>query len=239
MLTYVSVGLIFFLAGSLQGMTGFGSALVAMPLLCFFLDVKTAVPLCTLNSIVITTFLVFKLKKHIDRKKILPLCISALPGTVVGVTLLQKMDAQVFKILLGSLLLAYSIYSLAFSPAPRKIQPFWTYIAGFFSGAIGSAFSAGGPPAIMFATLNDWNKDEVKATLTGFFAFNSLISATVHFFTGLTTSSVLHNFLISCPLVLVGTVTGSHFYSLIPHRLYLKITFGFLIIMGCTMVITS
>lgn len=63
------IGIVFLLAGFIQGMTGFGSALVAIPLLSLFLDIKSAVPLCMLNSLVITSFLALKMRKHLDRKK--------------------------------------------------------------------------------------------------------------------------------------------------------------------------
>ena len=66
------VGMIFLLAGLVQGLTGFGSALVAIPLLCLVVDIKTAVPLCMLNSLIITTTLILQLKKDVDRKKLCP-----------------------------------------------------------------------------------------------------------------------------------------------------------------------
>ena len=49
---------IFLLAGGVQGVTGFGSALVAIPLLSLVMDVKQAVPLAILNGLVVTTTLV-------------------------------------------------------------------------------------------------------------------------------------------------------------------------------------
>lgn len=239
MATLTYIGLIFFLAGTLQGMTGFGSALVAMPLLCLFVDVQTAVPLCTLNSIVITAYLMTKMKNHIDLTKVLPLCLSALPGSLVGVTLLHEIDAHLFKILLGLLLLGYGGYNLMFTATTRSLNPAWAWLAGFFSGAIGSAFSVGGPPAILYATLNDWRKDEIKATLTAFFAFNSTIAALVHFFSGLTKSAVAKDFLISAPTVLLGAMLGYYWYQRTPHRIYMRVTFAFLIFMGGTMIIVA
>ena len=93
---YLAILLIFFLSSSVQGMTGFGSALVAMPLLSFFLDARTAVPLCALNSIVITGFLLYSLHQHLDVKKILPLCIAAIPGAILGAQVLRQIDAGTF-----------------------------------------------------------------------------------------------------------------------------------------------
>jgi hypothetical protein len=235
----VCIGFIFLLAGMVQGMTGFGSALVAMPLLSLSLDIKSAVPLCTLNSLVITSFLAMRMKKHLDGKKILPLCLAAIPGMLVGVTLLKKVSSASISIGLGVLLIAYSGYSLLVRTRQRKLHPGWSYLAGFSTGAIGAAFSSGGPPVIIYASLTDWDKDEIKATLTGFFLFNSAMNAAAHAVSGLTTVSVLSSFSYSAPCVLLGTVLGSHYYGRIDRNLYLKGIFTFLIFMGIMMIVLA
>ena len=233
------ISVIFLLAGFVQGMTGFGSSLVAMPLLTLCIDVKGAVPLCTLSSVVITTFLALRLKKHLDWRKIFPLCLAAIPGIFVGITLLKKVDSASLSLGLGVLLIAYSGYSLLVKSRPRTIHPAWSYMAGFLSGAIGAAFSAGGPPTIIYATQSDWNKDEIKATLSGFFLFNSYFNATAHAVSGMTTMSVLSLFLYAAPCVLLGTVLGSHCYGRMERAVYLKVIFTFLILMGMMMIVSA
>lgn len=218
-------------------MTGFGSALVAIPLLTLIIDIKMAVPLCILNSMVITTYLSLKMRKHLETKKVLPLCIAAIPGIFIGTTLLYTVDSRLIRLSLGVFLVAYSLYSLLSKPHPRKLHSIWGWIAGFLSGAIGAAFSAGGPPTIIYATLNDWKKDSIKATLSGFFLFNSYLIAIVHAVNGLTTVDVFTAFMISAPVVLLGTVLGSICYGKIPGELYLQIIFAFLILMGIMLII--
>ena len=237
MLTPFLISIIFLLAGFIQGMTGFGSALVAIPLLILVIDIKSAIPLCILNSLVITTYLSLRMRKDLDKSKILPLCLAAVPGIIVGSTMLKHVQSDVIKLWLGVLLVAYSLYSLFSTPKPRKLHKIWSYIAGFSSGAIGAAFSAGGPPTIIYAVLNDWKKETVKATLTGFFLFNSYLIATVHAINGLTTVEIFTYFMISAPFVLLGTVLGTICWGKISHVLYLKIIFTFLTLMGIMMII--
>jgi len=237
MLIPLLISMIFLLAGFIQGVSGFGSALVAIPLLSLIIDIKAAVPLCILNSLVITTYLSLKMRKHLDTKKILPLCIAAVPGIIVGSTILKQVGAGIIRVCLGVLLVAYSLYSLLMTPKPRKLHRAWSYLAGFLSGAIGAAFSAGGPPTIIYTTLNDWKKDTIKATLSGFFLFNSYLIAVVHAIDGLTTVEIFTYFMISAPFVLLGTVLGTICYGKIPRERYLQIIFAFLTAMGIIMII--
>jgi uncharacterized protein len=237
MLTPLLISSIFLLAGFIQGVSGFGSALVAIPLLSLIIDIKSAIPLCILNSMVIATYLSLKMRKHLEKEKVLPLCIAAVPGIIVGSTVLKQVSSTLIRIGLGILLVIYSLYSLFSKPKARKLHKTWSYIAGFSSGAIGAAFSAGGPPTIIYTTLNDWKKDTIKATLSGFFLFNSYLIAAVHAIKGLTTIEVFTYFMISAPFVLLGTVLGTICYGKMPREHYLRIIFAFLTLMGIMMIV--
>ncbi len=220
-------------------MTGFGSALIAMPLLTLFIDVKTAVPLCILQSVLMTSYLSFTLKDHMEKKKIVPLLIGSLPGIYCGVTFLKNVESDVIKFLLGTLIVVYSVYSLFLKPQPKNLHKAWAYIAGFGTGFIGSAFSAGGPPAIIYTTLTGWSKDYIKATLTGFFFTSAIITAVVHAATGLTTALVLKYFLASSAFVLTGAYAGTHLYKRVSSEGYIKVILILLVILGGLMCITA
>ena len=236
MTVYLFLFLIFLVAGFTQGVTGFGFGLLAIPLLSLFIDIKTAVPLCSLLGTLITAFLSLRLRKHIDRRKILPLLFGCIPGVAAGTLVLKKTPAELLGVLMGVMLIAYVLYRLTGKQQPRGIHPQWAYAAGFFTGAISSAFSAGGPPTIIYATLRGWNKDEIKATLSGFFLAGGLTVITAHALTGLTTGLVLHYFLVSAPVVIVGVFSGSLLYDTIDTSSYLKLPHYLLLAMGILMI---
>lgn len=227
--------LIFLLAGLIQGLTGFGAGLVALPLLCLFMDIHLAVPLCLLNGLVITTTMAIELRQHLDRRKILPLLIGSIPGVLVGAAVLKLADPGLIKHLLAVLLIGYSGFNLVFSPRPIKPAVIWGYFAGFLTGAINAALSAGGPPAIIYTTLHDWKKDEIKATLTGFFALSGYLTAAVHAFSGVITWSTLTYFLLTLPAVLLGTFAGSRISGRINRRTYLRTVYLLLMGLGIVM----
>lgn len=231
-------GSIFMLAGFVQGLTGFGSALVAIPLLSFILDIKTAVPLCMLNGLVITTYMAITLHRHLDKNKILPLLIGALPGIAVGVYLLKEVDGSAIRYAIGALLIGYSLYNMIINPKPVNPGKGWGYLAGFLTGAIGAAFSAGGPPAIIYTTLTSWKKDEIKATLTGFFVASGTLTVIVHAISGITTLDTMKLFAETAPFVLIGTTIGSLVSGRINRQMYLQVIYVFLIVMGVMMILT-
>lgn len=237
--TLLSISLIFLFAGFTQGFSGFGSALFAMPLLTLFIDTKVAVPLCILNSVLITIYLTIKLRGYMERNKILPLLVGCLPGIYAGVTFLKQMESESIRFLLGALIISYGLYSLFYQSGAGTVHRIWGYVAGFFTGFIGSAFSVGGPPAIIYTSLSGWSKDQIKATLTGFFLTSSIVTAAVHAATGLTTGLVLKYFYFSGLPVLAGVYAGSLLYSRVTSREYLRVILAVLILLGVMMCLSS
>jgi len=230
---YLWMGAVWFGAGLIQGLTGFGSALVAVPLLSLFLDLRLVVPLSTLHGVAITLCLSWQLRRSLSVKKIGPLLLGSLPGVLFGVTLLKYADPVMMKLLLGVMVTSYAVYALFSRPVmERRLRPVWAYVAGFATGAIAAAFSAGGPPTIIYTTLAGWSKDSIKATLSGFFFCAGLLAAAAHLSTGLTTPAVVTAFGATLPFVLLGVWVGSRFYQKINHAIYLKAVFGGLAIMG-------
>ncbi|MGE4299037.1 MAG: sulfite exporter TauE/SafE family protein [Desulfovibrionaceae bacterium] len=205
---YLANAPIFFIAGLMQGATGFGSVLVALPLVTLLLDVKQAVPLTTLNAFVITVALGYSLRRVFDRDKVLPLVVGCLPGSLLGVYLLKSVDSKAILFGLGVLLLCFAVWGLFFRQAPRGLSTRWGYLSGFLTGAIGAAASAGGPPTLIYMALTGWSKDTVRATLSWFFLFTGTVTVLAHALSGVTTSHVLGLFAASAPCSFVGVLAG-------------------------------
>jgi len=236
---YLLLLLIIWAGAFTQGLTGFGSALVSLPLLVLFLDIRVAVPFSILNGLVITGLLSLQLRSHLDWHKIGPLLAGFIPGVAAGVFFLKKTGEPLFLVLLGLMLIAFALYRLLAHPHPHKIHRAWGVPAGFASGAISAAFSAGGPPSIIYATLTGWNKHEIKATLSIYFFLGGLATALAHLLGGLTTREVARIFGWCLPAVLLGVWSGSHLYGRFRTEGYLRLVLVALLGMGALMLVSA
>jgi hypothetical protein len=174
-----------------------------------------------------------------ESKKIMPLVLGSLPGTYIGVAVLINVDSNIIKLLLGVLIVSYCLYFLFIRSTLWRINHLWAYPAGFCTGFIGSAFSAGGPPAIIYTSLTGWSKDQIKATLTGFFFISSILTAALQLTSGLITEDVLKYFTASALSVLIGVYAGSRMYSRISSQAYLRIMLIMLIILEAIMIVSA
>jgi uncharacterized protein len=224
--------LIALLAGFTQGLSGFGSVLVALPLLALFLDFNTAVPLVSTWGMTINLILVVQLRPHMRLQHIGPLTVAALPGIPLGVYILTHVAVRVLELLLGGLLVVFSLYFLWSGGKTRRLSRGWAYVAGFSSGILGGSLASSGPPVIVYTALQPWPKDEIKSTLTGYFFLSGLVIIAAQAVSGLFTPEVLNLSLFSIPFIVLGVFLGSAFYHRLATARYRQIVVGLITLLG-------
>ena len=233
------VSIIIGLGSFTQGLTGFGLALISVPLLSLFLDVKLAIPLAGLFGWFVTFPIVWKMKAHIQFKTAVILFLGSLPGSFIGADLLKQLPSQVILITMGVILLASSIYSLRskttiFKSASQLIS----LGVGFFSGALGASVGEPGPPVIAYTSMLPWTNDQTKSTLVFFFMLQ-MIGAIAGFWSkGLLTEEVFSYLIKAMPSFIVGISLGMFSYQLLHkyHINYHKIIYSLLIIIGSLLI---
>jgi len=134
------------------------------------------------------------------------------------------------------MLIFYSLYSLFLRSSSKDIKEHWAYPFGFFSGCLGGALGASGPPVIVYTSLQTWSKDKIKVTLQGFFLLSGTTVVFFHAINGLTTLTVLRFFLVALPLLITGTYVGSFFYGKIAEERYKRIMLILLAFLGAFMI---
>lgn len=228
--------LIVFVAGIVQGLSGFGAGLVSVPLFALFMDIKVAVPIIILNGMVLLSIMLAKVWQDIDKSKIVPLLIGSLPGVIVGVYVLEQLNENVMRIILAIVLIVHSLYSLFVKELRMKINEKFAYPVGFLSGVVGGLTSATGPPVVIYAAMQGWSGDKFRATLTGFFFVTCIFMVTTYVARGLVTDVTLKYFAVCAPFIAIGTLVGARFYKRLNQETFTRVVYVLLLIMGLLMV---
>lgn len=237
--TLILVSMIIALAGFTQGLTGFGSALVSVPLLSLIVGAQTAVPIAGIFGWLVTLPIVWKMRHSIERKTGLILFAGSVPASFVGAKLLATMPAQYILLTMGAVLIISSIHSLrSTKPLFKKTSIPITVGAGFTSGVLGASVGESGPPVIAYTSMQPWSADQVKSTLAFFFMLQ-MIGANISFWNeGLITEKVLSLVWSALPAFAVGLtggMVGYHFLQKYKIN-YHHIVHGFLLFIGCALV---
>jgi uncharacterized membrane protein YfcA len=232
---------IIFLATFVRGLTGFGNALVAMPLLALVIDMKVASPLVGLTATIMAVLMLLHggSWRQVNIRSAWRLLLASLPGMYLGLRFLCMADERPIRLALGIFILAYSLYDLCRPRLAHLQDERWSWLAGFLAGLIGGACNANGPPIVIYGTMRGWNPDEFRATLQGFFLPAGLSILVGHASKGLWTPEVFHLLLYSLPSVAAGITLGSLLAKRIPRQHFRVVVHGVLIASALTLLVKA
>ncbi len=205
----VLVVAIVFLGTSVQSLSGFGFALIAMPLVTIVLGVQTAAPLIALVGLTLYTINLLRFRRAVNVGELLRLGAASALGIPVGIWLLSSIEQVLVERILGAILIAYAAYVFLQPAARRALSPRWAYTAGFVAGCLGGAYNTPGPPVVVYGSLRQWPKDEFRAVLQALFLLNAVLVVASHTVAHHVTLEVLTFYLYAVPALVLGILIGS------------------------------
>jgi hypothetical protein len=197
-----------FMAAFVQGVTGFGSALVAMPLLALVLDVRAAAALVALLSLAINLALLLPARRALPWRMVAPLLAGSVVGVPLGVLFLAGADPRVARGILGAVLIVASAAMLRARRTHLGPELGPALVAGALAGLLGGAFNANGPVVTLYAAARGWGKEETHATLQLYFFASGLAIAALHGAAGITDRRVLLAAALALPALALGSLAG-------------------------------
>ena len=211
MTEYLLLLAIYGLASFLQGVVGFGFALLSVPLVATIYDPPTAV---AMNAVVGTANCGYKawlLRKQSDPRGVLAftgVAFLLVPAGVAAITLLSKEPALV---LMGSFVLLVAAGNLYNRERMRAVMrrggSFWSLSVA--AGLLAGAFSSPGPVAVPYFLSRDTNPMVAKANLNLFFILVSVPVILFHGLAGNLTIDAVTRAVIYLPVVFVFTYLGT------------------------------
>ena len=231
----ILVFIIVFVAIFVQAVTGFGLALVSMPLLVLALDIQVASPLVALIGGVAELLLLLHYRADLNIRAVTRLVAASLLGIPVGVLLLRRVDVGVITAVLGLLILLYALYALSGLRLPRLAHQAWGYGFGFVAGLVGGAYNISGPPVIIYGNCRQWPPAEFKSNLQGFFVVSSYTVIAVHALSGNFSPAVWQNFLIALPAILLALFVGLRLDNHLNPERFRRIVLVVLVVLGASL----
>jgi len=153
------------LGALVYGITGFGAALVAIPLATQFVPLHFALAVFVLLDLANALRIGLEAPRNVVRGEVARLVPMIFAGTVLGVTALVNMPRRGGMLALGVFVVAFALYSL-FSRRPRgTLGRGWAWPAGLAGGITSSMFGAGGPPYAIYLSQRNLSKESFRATL--------------------------------------------------------------------------
>ncbi len=202
------ITIIIFIAALQQSLSGFGFALIAMPILVQLVGIQAAAPLVAALALTLNIINSIRWRDAFDFNEIKRLGVWMALGVPLGIWGIFALDETLVKGGLGVVLIAYALFVLLKPGGLPTISRGWAYPAGFLAGMMGGAYNTAGPPLILYGSLRNWSNRRFRAVLQSLFAFSASIVVLGHVITGHYAPPVLGWLAISLPGLLMAVAAG-------------------------------
>jgi hypothetical protein len=152
-----------------RGIAGFGSGLIATPLLLLFLPLTVAVPLVVILDYAASAVQGIRDRRAIDWREIVRVLPTAIVGVVVAFWLFRLVDSQWLVKTLAVFLICVAIYQLRTDENGPRVSSLWALPAGAFGGLVGTLFGTGGPFYVAYLHGRQLDKIAFRATFSTIF----------------------------------------------------------------------
>lgn len=229
------------LAGFVMGLVGFGTGLAALGFWLFVVDPLLAVPLVSICSLATTAFTLKAYSHAISWRRLAPFFAGAAAGLPLGVLLLARLDASLFKILMGLFLIAYTLFRLMVLPnlTLTNAGRAGDALIGIGGGILGGFAAIPGPLTTVWCGLRGWSKDEQRAVYQPFNQIIILLAFAGYASQGLVTSELGLLAFYCVPATLVGMGFGMAGYKRISESQFQRIVLWLLLASGVMLVILN
>ena len=169
------------------------------------------------------------------------LMIGAVPGCVLAALLYSVVDADVFRLLIGVICLAFVAFQLSRSLGLLQVRemPFsapWAWFAGVVSGFTSFVSHAGGPASAVFLLSQGLSKTAFQATTVLVFWAVNWMKIVPYAFLGIFSWDTFTGSLLLAPFALVGAWIGVRAHHLVPERLFFALTYVLLVLTGIRLI---
>lgn len=206
-------GLIVFLTAVMRGYTGFGFALVAVPLLALIVDPVTAVPMVLMLEVVGSLQLLPGLWRSAHLRSVAWLVAGALLATPIGIYGLATLPADVMRLVIALVVLATTCAMAAGLKARGEPQGLATLGVGALSGLLNGGAAMSGPPVVLFYLSSQTAMHVGRASIILYFFLSDTIAVAFAGASGLVKPSTLVLSLVTVPALFVGQIIGSRLFG--------------------------
>lgn len=219
--SYPIVFLAWFLGGFVNGVSGMGAAMVALPIVACVLEMNAAVPSSCLVATVVAIYVAWMYRAHCRCASVVPMFVGCIPGAFVGVYVLRVVPGVWLQAVLGLVLVVYVLWQRfhrAGAAHPESVSA--GAVSGFASGFANAAISFSGPPAAMYALHVGWDKDTARGTLGFYFLGICIVTCAMQAVAGFFTPVVLKAALYGMPGALAGLFASLPFARTIRENVF-------------------
>ena len=222
----IAICAIALVSGTARGFSGFGSALIFMPLASSLAAPRLVAALLLIIDFVAAAPLIPNAWNHADRKATAVMVSGALVGVPIGTYFLSRLDPVTTRWIISAFVFALLMLLLSGWRYRGKDFPALSVGIGGLSGFCSGLAQTGGPPIVGSWLGRPLASAIARANILLFFGASDFFSAVSYTSTGLISADALRFSLLVGPVYGIGVWFGAQLFGRASERLFRAICYA-------------
>jgi hypothetical protein len=224
--TAIAICAIAFVSGTARGFSGFGSALIFMPLASSLAAPRLVAALLLIIDFVAAAPLVPNAWRHADRKATAIIVAGALVGVPIGTYCLSRLDPVTTRWIISGFVFALLLLLLSGWRYRGKDHTALSIGIGGLSGFCSGLAQTGGPPIVGYWLGRPIASVTARANILLFFGASDFFSVVSYSLSGLITADSLAFSLVVGPVYAIGVWFGASLFGKASEALFRAICYA-------------
>ena len=219
--------------------SGFGSTLIAVPLLAHLFPLKFVVPVVVLLDATASYAQGVRLRRELNKRDVLPLLPFLVAGMLAGVSILVSVPGKFLLPALGIFVAVFGTYYALKRESAFRFGRWMAAPFGLLGGTSSSVFGVGGPFYVMYLVGRGSTPAQIRSTMPVIFMFTTVGRIVLFAIAGLMTKDVLITAGLLLPMMVIGLWCGNRLHLNISRDHAVRVIGGLLTLSGLSLVLRS
>ena len=228
-------------AGFVQGISGFGFAMVSMSFWVWGIEPRVAAVMAVFGSLSGQLLAAATVRRGLSARTLLPFLAGGAVGIPIGVWALPLFDPQVFRLAIGVMLVVFCPTLLLSSRMPHVTRGGRAAdgLAGAVGGFMGGLGGFTGVAPTLWCTLRGYDKDRQRSVIQNFNLAALSVTMVTYAVAGAVTRDMLPSFAIVLAALVVPSLLGARVYRGLSPAAFRSVVLSLLSGVGLVMVAAS
>ncbi|MBF8729129.1 sulfite exporter TauE/SafE family protein [Pseudomonas guariconensis] len=219
------------------GIAGFGTALVAGPVLIHFMPLSRIIPLLVLLDFVAAFGNWLPSRQSVVRSELLRLLPCMAVGCTLGVVFLLRLKSELLLLLMGLFVTGYALYGLIVKVRPARLAGAWAVPMGTAGGLFGALFGSGGFLYAIYLNARLDSTEQARATQSALISCSTVVRLSLFVAAGVYADASLL-LLAACllPVMAVGLWLGRHLTLKLSREAFVRVVTWLVLASGVALI---
>ena len=231
----IAAGVVFS-AMVIRGFTGFGGALLMVPLLGLIWEIRLVIVVVAVIEMIAGSMLAFMGRKSVDRATLIPILIWSIIGLAGGSLLLATLPIAWIARILGVVTIFIGIVSLtkriAVPVRPGRSRGVLTSVVGLVAGVLHGLLGTSGPVIVPYLQRTLPAPQQMRSTLLAYFIVLEVLRLGGYVQLGIASIEAFERGLLLAPVAIVGSLIGSRLHVQVSDEVFRVAVSVLLIVSG-------